>query len=99
MTLKEIKDKRNQSDWRMDLAPAVSPSEKDDSPTILDGVVANCVRVNLRSKPELNLDNIIMSVDNGTSVNVYPDKSTDKYWFVKTVKNEGFIDKRYVKIA
>lgn len=99
MTLKEFNDKHNQADWGVDLAPADSTSKKDDSLTIIDGVITNCVRVNLRSKPEHDLDNIITAVDSGTSLNVYPDKSTDKYWFVKTTKHEGFIDKRYVTVS
>lgn len=95
MTLNDFKDRHSEVKHETNSFLMLD----ENNTNISEGVIENCVKVNLRSSPEPGLNSIITAVDCGVHVNIYPNKSVDKYWFVKTMDNEGFIDKRYVKVS
>lgn len=79
----------------------VEPEKVEDdesSVEVLLGVVTNCKMLNIRE--EATKDSVIVTMaDNGESVTIYPDKSTEGWYRVSTKDNvEGYCMKDYISI-
>lgn len=76
-------------------------TEQNTPPTeSLDGYVYDCAKLNIRSKPVVNNNNVIEIVDDGTLLTIVePDKAKGKWYKVVTPSgNIGFCMKKFVDI-
>lgn len=69
-----------------------------DNTVLLDGVVVNCARLNVRE--EANGDAEILGIINkGDAVEIDVDESTDDFYKVYTAKGlEGFCMKQFIRV-
>ena len=69
-----------------------------DEPEMLEGVVANCVKLNVRNAPNANAP-VVCTIPRGTEVEVIEEESTDEFYKVYTASGiEGFCMKQYVTV-
>ena len=68
------------------------PEEKPLLPNVL-GVVTNCLRLNVREKPDKNSD-IVEVVNKGDTLSINPNKSTDGWYYA----GNGYVMKEFITI-
>lgn len=74
--------------------PEVTPEET----VMLNGVVTNCVRLNVRKAPSSSAE-IVCTIPRGTEVVILEDESTDEFYKVYTASGvDGFCMKQYVAV-
>lgn len=79
--------------------PAVEPEQETKEETTTVGVVANCLRLRLRSEPNTDEANIIRSLDVGTALVVDLNESTEGFYMVYTEDGvPGYCMKPFVNI-
>lgn len=74
--------------------------EKVEAPTEpVFGKVSGCKKLNIRTKPAVNPNNIATIIDEGTELMIDPDEETAE-WYKVMAPNaiEGFCMKKYVTI-
>ena len=73
--------------------------EKKSKPKKDKGIVANCEKLNIRTKPNIKADKVCV-VDVKTKLTIDQDKSTNSWFSVTTEDgNEGFCMKKYVLLS
>lgn len=66
------------------------------SAAVVKGVVANCAKLNVRSKPSINGDAIAI-LNAGDEVSIDVDKSTEEWFKIRTVDGiKGYCMKKFV---
>lgn len=72
--------------------------ENVEKTNVIDGVVVDCVKLNVRQEPNVDSD-IVTVINVGTRVIVDDDSSTDDFYKIVTASSvEGFCMKEYIKI-
>ncbi|MDE6019781.1 MAG: SH3 domain-containing protein [Ruminococcus sp.] len=62
------------------------------------GVITDCLKLNVREKPDKNSE-VVAIVNRLDKLNVYLDASTDEWYAVRTASGiEGFSMKKYISI-
>lgn len=79
-------------------APEVTEEVVTEASEPLVGMVANCSKLNLRKDPSKENEPLLV-LTAGTRVTVYPERSTDTWYFVKVNSVEGYCMKDYVTIS
>lgn len=88
-------------EWRLNIGAEDSGIEYEDSKTdltALEGVVVNCAKLNVRSKPSSTAD-IIAVLDVNTSVIVDATKATGDWYYIFTTKGvQGYCLKANIQV-
>lgn len=72
--------------------------EEKKEERILKGKVMNCVKLNVRKKPDIE-GNVKCIINNNDIVRIYEDKSTDEWYRVNTKDGVyGYCMKKYISI-
>ena len=75
------------------------PNDEHVKPKFVEGVVANCIALNIRKNPSMDA-NVIHVADAGCSVTIDLERSTDEWYRVVKIFDEevyGFCMKKFVK--
>lgn len=81
-----------------DTAETIEPVIEEPKKEAKTGVVANCVALNVRQKPNLNAK--VVCIINKDTVITIDKKASNKEWFKVTLDNgvEGFCMKKFIQI-
>lgn len=72
--------------------------EEEKKPDPINGVVTDCMRLNVRSEPSLD-GRIVCAIDCLTEVIIYEDESAEDFYKICTVSGiEGFCMKKFIAI-
>jgi SH3-like domain-containing protein len=67
-----------------------------NSGAVATGVVANCAKLNVRSKPSTDAD-VVTVINAGDEIKIDVDKSTDKWFKIRTIDGvKGFCMRKFV---
>lgn len=78
--------------------PVKEPETTPEEPELLEGTVADCVRLNVRKEPAANAP-VVCTIPRNTKVVVVEEESTDEFYKVYTESGiEGFCMKQYISI-
>ena len=67
-----------------------------NSGAVVKGVVANCAKLNVRSKPSIN-SGVVTVLDTKTEITIDVDTSTDEWFKIRTVAGvEGYCMRKFV---
>lgn len=92
-------DEVTASEVKMEVEPVIETVETKEVPKTVTGTVANCTKLNVRTKPSLTAD-VVTVITAGENVTINVDKS-NREWFCVTVDNgttgyNGYCMKKFV---
>lgn len=76
----------------------IEVEETVEAPVIVEGVISDCAKLNIRSAPSMDGD-IVTVLYAGTKLTIDPDQSNDEWYSICTLHGiEGFCMKKFVTI-